>query len=133
MNNHICKAKCINTGKWIRGYYLAKTDPLYNITYHYIVFQQRDKNGILDSLMTWWPINPDTVCRYTGVNDQNGSPIFEHDILCGTVYHMFDACTETFEVHWLNDVGGWGLNYFEPNDCVIIGNKFDNTELMEEL
>ena len=77
-------------------------------------------------------IDPSTLCRCTGAVDKHGNLIFEHDILHGTVYHMFDAINETFEVHWLDDVGGWGLNYFEPSDCEIIGNKFDNTNLMED-
>lgn len=135
MNNHICKAKTISTNEWVQGYYVAKTDPLLGCISHFILCQECDNpTNILSSFMTWYQVDPETLCRYTGVNDQNGNPIFEHDILCGTVYHMFDASTETFEVHWLNEVGGWGLNYFEPSDCVVIGNKFDadNTELMED-
>ena len=132
MNNHICKAKDIKTGEWVQGYYVTKQDPLLGISYHYILCQETEEgSGILNSLMSWYKVDPNTVCRYTGVKDMCGNPIFEHDILHGVVYGMLDGYISTFEVHWDDYIGGWGFNNFEPSECRIVGNKFDNGESYE--
>lgn len=159
MNNYICKAKCPKTGKWIQGYYLSKTDLLYNITYHYLVYQQRDKNGILDSLMTWWPIDPDTLCRCTGWNDRHGTPIFENDIV------EFKLVDDSYKyLIWWNKESNMmtavpldgmvfnGCDYYnhlnmryeefclmlmdpygDYSSIKVIGNIFDNAELIENV
>lgn len=160
MNNYICKAKCLKTGKWIQGYYISKVDPLYNITYHYIVYQQRDKNGILDSLMTWWPIDPDTICRHIGWYDMHDTPIFENDI----VEFKFSDTSYKYLIWWnresnlmtaldfealaFNGVDYLDLKPYMPydnfclmmhnpcgdySDIKVIGNIFDNPELMENV
>ena len=132
MNNHICRAKSLDTGEWVYGYYVSTTDPLLGCAYHYILSQKyNDNTGLLDSFMTWCEVDPSTVCRYTEQEDVDGTPIFEHDILHGVYYHMFEDIN-TFEVCWDKYVGGFGINTFEPTKCKILGNIFDNTELMEE-
>lgn len=159
MNNYICKAKCPKTGKWIQGYYIATTDPLYNITYHYIVYQQRDKNGILDSLTTWWPIDPDTLCRHIGYIDNHGTPIFENDIvefrlsdtsykyliwwnreanqmtaldLETTMFNGYDYLDTRYEPY-----DNFCLRMYDPygdySDIKVIGNIFDNPELTKDV
>ena len=130
MNNHICLAKSLGTGEWVYGYYVSKTDPLIGCAYHYILCQEYNGDtGLLDSFMTWREVDPSTVCRYTGQEDADGIPIFEHDILHGVCYHMFEDL-DTFEVHWDNYTGGFATNTFEPTKCKILGNIFYNTELM---
>lgn len=159
MNKYICRAKCIKTGKWIQGYYISKVDPLYNITYHYIVYQQRDKNGILDSLTTWWPIDPETLCRCIEWNDRHDTPIFENDIVefkvSDTSYKYLiwwnreasqmtalDVKTLAFNGTDYLDAGympydNFCLMIYDPygdySDIKVIGNIFDNTELMKDV
>lgn len=29
----------------------------------------------------WIPVDPKTICQYTGITDKNGAMIFEHDII----------------------------------------------------
>lgn len=132
MDNHICRAKSLDTGEWVYGYYVSKTDPILGCAYHYILFQEYiSGTDLLDSFMEWHKIKPDTVCRYTGQEDVDGTPIFEHDILHGVCYHMFEDLN-TFEVRWNKYAGGFEINTFEPTKCKIIGNSIDNTELMED-
>ena len=132
MNNHICRAKSLDTGEWVYGYYVSKTDPLLGCAYHYILSQEyNDNTGLLNSFMTWCEVDPFTVCRYTGQEDVDGTPIFEHDILHGVYYHMFEDLN-TFEVRWNKYAGGFEINTFEPTKCKILGNSIDNPELMED-
>lgn len=143
MNNLICKAQDIETNSWVQGYYVSKVDPLYGFPYHYLLYQGCDKHNIPDSFLTWHKINPDTVCRYTGLNDQHDEPIFEHD----WVHTEFGR---TCEVVWFSSPSyvGWDLipvsdfddpppnkcTLFSPENLEVIANRFDfdNTELMEE-
>lgn len=131
MDKFIFRAKTLCTGKWVYGYYVAKTDPLLGIAYHYILNQEYNSStGLLDSFISWYRVDPDTVCRCTGLKDKNGTYIFEHDILYGTIYHMFED-KGMFEVRWNNHVASFEANAFEPMKCEVIGDIFDNTNLME--
>lgn len=91
------------------------------------------------SLMTWTRVDVETVGQYTGLNDKNGVKIFEGDIVTienpnisddeyGIVKFdndgaMFIVKFDTFTVDFGNNIDG--------NQCEIIGNIFDNSELLK--
>ena len=161
MNNHICKAKSLGTGEWVQGYYVQKTDPLLGFTYAYLVNQGHDEctKTLLSSFVTWYQIDPNTVCRYTGLNDKNSNPIFENDIVEFTI-----ADTSYKYLVWWNKESNMmtavpfdgirfnGYDYYshlnmhyeefylmlcdpycDYRDIKVIGNIFDNPELMENV
>lgn len=136
MREILFKAKRIDNGDWVEGYYLAgmmlagcggeKTN--------YII----EENGY------YWPIDTETLCQYTGLNDKNGSRIWENDIVKCSRRKGHDF----FKVIWRKnyvDFGieriGFGVQYpfgqGENNKDIygyhyeIVGNIFDNPELLE--
>ena len=60
--NLLCKAKRKDNGEWIRGFYVSLLDRIYN----------------LDS-MSYAEIQPETVCWFSGAEDDNDVLIFEND------------------------------------------------------
>ena len=94
-------------------------------------------------------IDEDTICQYTGLTDKNGKKIWEGDIIkyhFGEVYapvkfgeyqSCFDSTSTShvgFYVDWYEthdlrkDLGYW----IKLVDAEVVGNIFDNPELLEE-
>lgn len=61
-------------------------------------------------------VDPSTIRQYTGLTDKNGKKIWENDI----VRHKESQCIGA--VKWYSEVF---------NECEVIGNIFDNPELLE--
>lgn len=76
-------------------------------------------------------VDPKTVCQYIGLTDRNGKKIFEGDILYGEFYGYPFPCNETFKIYWDESEKGFEANYFNENNCEVIGNIFDNPELLK--
>ena len=100
-----------------------------------------DKEVFIADKMTGYhtPVIPETVCQFTGLYDKNGRKIFEGDIVEGNSEYFtythpygkvvydggqylisFDDVLEDIEC-----LGAWA------NDVEIIGNIYDNPELLE--
>lgn len=79
-------------------------------------------------------IDPETVCQYTGLTDKNGRKIFEGDILShdevGNIKVQFK--NSEFLVHGITHNMFSTLLSSVYRGCEIIGNIFDNPELIRE-
>lgn len=121
--------------KWIYGSFLD----VENCS----IYQQGDygldiiSHGIINVLKN-------TICEYTGQTDINGVKIFENDILhCHSKYNkeLDKKCVVRYvgSGFYLDDMVSEGMledsvdNMYETFTYEVIGNIFDNSELVEEL
>ena len=80
-------------------------------------------------------INPETLCQYTGQTDKNGKRIWENDIVEHEISSVLGAVewyAEDYVGWWVNDeyLGKQQFTDEMWDECVVIGNIFDNPELL---
>lgn len=133
MREILFKAKRIDNGEWVEGQYVYITNTLTEDgkpIKHLICNGTNIFNDLID---------PDTLCQYTGLTDKNGKKIWENDI-CEMVYdgvvHIYIIVWDKEELDFKGTNGkeNYGINFEYLGCCeeiVVIGNIFDNPELLE--
>lgn len=88
-------------------------------------------------------IDPETVGQYTGLTDKNGKKIFEGDIVSRYVNQLDKRVNASVKNN--TTVASWTCEFFlykdkkevflanrvGKNDCYIVGNIYDNPELLK--
>ena len=133
MREILFRTKRMVSEKWVEGNYVEKYDLLGKR--HLILYT--------DNYVRWKCVEivPETLCQFTGLCDKNGNRIWENDILMAHLDESYpeDATYETVE--W--GVAGWVgheigstdkeyLNKFDLEHYEVVGNIFDNKELLQE-
>lgn len=89
-----------------------------------------------------YPVSPETVSQFTGLYDKNGVRIFENDIVIIGGNKSFPTMIEFLSGSWqcvrkYTDKGRekeysylHRLEYDNPNQYEVIGNRFDNPDLL---
>ena len=128
MREILFKAKRINNGKWVEGYYCKWLKGERIITY---------SEKETDCIITWmsnggmsrYEVDLETLCQFTGLCDKNGKKIWENDIL---KYEWGEEKIDVVEyqppIFTYSKSMRWSLNQDE-----VIGNIFDNPELLQEV
>lgn len=85
----------------------------------------------------WVGVIPETVCQFSEITDKNGNSIFEHDLIL--IHESESSYQFTVEVlfHkgmfcYKNKACGFTPLWYVSDRCEVIGNAFDNPELMKE-
>lgn len=155
MREIIFKAKSIQTGEWIEGYYLRDQ---YHIGGKDIIFYRKDSDRFTVYTNI---IDIETLCQFTGLYDKNGNKIWENDILMchGNPKDLAKAVFGEFGVRDIetgsivDKVTGWHYEiiptdeisrcepfcwsmpltkyYIDRCEMEVVGNIFDNPELLQ--
>ena len=134
MREILFKAKRKDNGEWVEGYYLnvAKIN-------HFICTGKIKLNGAVKGILApeMYAIDPDTLCQFTGFTDKNGKKIWENDIVdtfeesskefLRNVVKFEDGCFKVFKKHYLS----MHMDSYEKTDLKVVGNIFDNPDLLE--
>jgi len=140
MREILFRAKRIDNGEWIEGQYNQ------SIKYHFI-----NKPGM--AFTEAQMVDPNTVGQYTGLKDKNGIKIFEGDIITKDQYPFIEDGKPNYNGLVELIYGAWeytlycvnkdrhgvsdGINHrLDEGDggtfFEVIGNKFDNSELLTQ-
>lgn len=142
MRKILFRGKRVDNGEWIEGFYAHSGEKKYILI----------DNDIAVGYLAMKEVNLDTIGQYTGLKDKNDKMIFEGDIVKNEwcfikgnsivrfgEYKSFDSSNDYQCGHlgfYLEHISDFNkrtvrkdIMYF-ANKCEIIGNVFDNPELL---
>ena len=132
MREILFRGKRVANGEWKYGYYAAVVinGKLYSAID--TIFNNR--------FVTPTTVYTETVGEYTGLTDKNGTRIFEGDIIeVDRIYDTLQSRPRRFEVEWEESSGFFPLSVcrdggdylIDTDSCEVVGNIWDNPELLE--
>lgn len=153
-DRYLFKAKRIDNGEWEIGSLIALPTGEYEISNK--CNNPPDSDPMWRRCVITHKVEPSTICQCTGLKDRHGNLIFENDLMDGFIYPYLsglDSEHDYFaEVCWCDDITGFGIcthkyknsdvrgsadgdvdliEDFDSSKWEIIGNVFDNPELLE--
>ena len=160
-DRYLFKAKRLDNGEWVIGNLIRNSDaedgweaiiiPVKNSN----MFTKHIGHGYGSlGFENWYRVDPTTICQCTGLKDKNGNLIWENDIVSckhekyiGTdvLDSKMHKYTRNYAIEFENTFCNYGLRFRNKSihfrckqatlcmhDCEVLGNVFDNPELLEE-
>lgn len=151
------KAKRVDNGEWVEGYLLKAN----RMDFIFPTVTNGSFDGLKNVMKFINPcflVNSETICQYTGLTDKNGKKIWENDILRYSYdyedspwlkskgltnedikYYIGEVFWSDWRASWAVCGNGKSICFNQdvfkynrnPNRTEVIGNVFDNPELLE--
>ena len=137
-DRYLSKAKRIDNGEWVQGYLVYDNrDKLYRI-----IMEIQYSTGTCITTDNAPRVDQSTICQCTGLKDKNGKLIWENDIVgYWDAYSTENGQAEAVcdgKVVWDDETISFQVtnrlsaeSYEVLDECSVIGNIFDNPELLE--
>ena len=138
MREILFRGKRLDNGEWVKGFIMSACDCAGRL--YFIEQPALD----LDDCNHGYEVDFTTIGQYTGMLDQNGTKIFEGDIL---IFDDMDGSKGFYEVFWDGNNGKFAItekgnrNYVDDFELfnqnkyfewfTVIGNIYDNPELLK--
>ncbi len=143
-DRYLYKAKRLDNGEWMVGNLITNVFFRLGQSIPYILCPDKadydcfedfsEENGIFE-------VRPSTICQCTGLKDKNGKLIWENDIIDRKAHHL--EVVKYKDGDWTvddsyaydketgSDYSNLGFYVIERKSVEVIGNIFDNPELLE--
>ena len=157
MREILFKAKRADIGEWVEGYYIYHInrticpfgDSIKPEDEQHVIMQDGFSDWNMPRDTVHFDIIPETLCQYTGLKDKNGKRIWENDIVLlreeiqdyeWKAAVKFGNPNREYNWGWqLVPVGECEMNKdillwidMDIANCEVIGNIFDNPELIRQ-
>ena len=133
MREILFKAKRIDNGEWEIGSLVALPNGDYEIANK--CQNPPDSDPMWKKCVITHKVDPSTICQYTGLTDKNGQKIWENDVVD---LHGYGFGIGNIEIVSYKDGGFYPFMISkwectpDSEDVEVIGNIFDNPELINE-
>lgn len=139
-DRYLFKAKELDDGEWVQGYYAKGLDAFENCEEAHIIFEPNTMFYSSGETDGWYKVDPSTICQCTGLKDKNGKLIWESDIMVAhldenypedeiyirILWHGSGFCSKEKGSEDISPIDKFDQEHFE-----VCGNIFDNPELLE--
>ena len=127
-DRYLFRGKRTDNGDWVQGYLFGIWEKRYIL------------GGMTNDIPNMIEVDPSTICQCTGLKDKTGKLIWENDIVRDEKGNFYKAFWQNnyYQFSWVcvkTDVfligTKWDLWSIKSFEIEVIGNKFDNPELLE--
>lgn len=122
MNREIkFRGKRLDNGKWEYGFLLKSASTFIAIDV-----------GLVDGHFELYNVDPETVGQFTGLKDRNGKEIYEGDIITNLYGDIGVIVLKERTASFVCSLNLVSFNSVNWDKCVIVGNIYDNPELIHD-